>query len=129
MKPGVAERKWEIDSLCHPVRLAHGFWRTTGDTTPFREEFWKAMRTDSGLRMIWPMSQLMRALTSRDDAEVVACLRSIKATHSGTGFIHGSFDQDDPTRYTRSWFAWANSLFGELVLCLAQRKPALLRSI
>jgi meiotically up-regulated gene 157 (Mug157) protein len=45
MKPGVAERKWEIDSLCHPVRLAHGFWRNTGDTTPFGEEFWKAMRT------------------------------------------------------------------------------------
>jgi meiotically up-regulated gene 157 (Mug157) protein len=83
----------------------------------------------SGLRMIWPMSQLMRALTSRDDAEIVGCLRAILATHGGTGFIHESFDQDDPTRFTRSWFAWANSLFGELVLWLAQRKPALLQNI
>ena len=34
MKPGVAERKWEVDSLCHPIRLAHGYWRATGDTAP-----------------------------------------------------------------------------------------------
>jgi meiotically up-regulated gene 157 (Mug157) protein len=310
MKPGVAERKWEIDSLCHPVRLAHGFWRNTGDTTPFGEEFWKAMRIvvetfrvqqrknepgpyrfqrpseiatetqflggygnptrkvglihsmfrpsddaclfpffipgnlfavvslrqiatmanaiahdstlandaeglarevetaahlfgvirnrgsnvwayevdgygtqlfmddantpnlmslaylgvcdydnplyrrtraagwsarnpyffrgaagegigspHSGLRMVWPMSQLLRALTSRDDAEIVGCLRAVKATHGGTGFIHEAFDQDDPTRYTRSWFSWANSLFGELVVWLARSKPALLRNI
>jgi meiotically up-regulated gene 157 (Mug157) protein len=310
MKPGVAERKWEIDSLCHPVRLAHGFWRNTGDTTPFREEFWKAMRTvvetfrvqqrkdepgpyrfqrssdiatetqflggygnptrkvglihsmfrpsddaclfpffipgnllavvtlrkiatmantiahdstlandadglarevetaahlfgvirtrgsnvwayeadgygtqlfmddanapnlmslpylgvcdydnplyrstraavwsarnpyffhgaagegigspHSGLHMIWPMSQILRALTSRDDAEIVGCLRAVKTTHGGTGFIHESFDQGDPARYTRSWFAWANSLFGELIVWLAQCRPALLRNI
>src|SRR5205085_5544775 len=32
----------------------------------------------TGLRMIWPMSHLMRALTSQDDAEIIACLRAIK---------------------------------------------------
>ena len=308
MKPGVAERKWEIDSLCHPIRLAHGFWRQTGDTAPFREEFWQAMRTvvatfriqqrkdepgpyhfqrpseiatetqflggygnptrkiglihsmfrpsddacllpflipsnlfaavslrqlarmadaiahdttlatdadslarevqaaarrfgvigvggsavwayeadgygnqlfmddantpsltslaylgvcanndplfrrtraaawsernpyffrgaswagigspHTGLRMIWPMSHLMRALTSQDDAEIVGCLRAIRATHAGTGFIHEAVDQDNPAQYTRSWFSWANSLFGELVMNLAKWKPALLR--
>src|SRR5690606_37083812 len=35
MKPGVHERKWEIDSLCYPIRLAWHFWKQTGDTTPF----------------------------------------------------------------------------------------------
>ena len=35
MKPGVAERKWEVDSLCYPIRLAHAYWRATGDTSPF----------------------------------------------------------------------------------------------
>ena len=35
MKPGIHERKWEIDSLCYPIRLAHQYWKLTGDTTPF----------------------------------------------------------------------------------------------
>jgi meiotically up-regulated gene 157 (Mug157) protein len=81
----------------------------------------------SGLRMIWPMSYLMRALTSHDDTEIVSGLRAIKATHGGTGFIHEAFDQDNPAQYTRGWFAWANSQLGELIMELAQRKPALLR--
>lgn len=43
----------------------------------------------------------------------------------GTGFMHEAFDQDDPTHFTHAWFAWANSLFGELILDLHQRRPAL----
>ena len=43
MKPGVGERKWEIDSLCYPIRLAHGYWRATGDTAPFDEDWRAAM--------------------------------------------------------------------------------------
>ncbi|WP_372652497.1 glycoside hydrolase family 125 protein, partial [Draconibacterium sp.] len=30
MKPGLHERKWEIDSLCYTVRLAYNYWKTTG---------------------------------------------------------------------------------------------------
>jgi meiotically up-regulated gene 157 (Mug157) protein len=33
-----------------------------------------------------------------------------------TGYMHEGFHPDDPTRYTRAWFAWANSLFSEFVL-------------
>src|SRR3954464_14394713 len=40
MKPGIHERKWEIDSLCFPIRLAYGYWKTTGDTKPFTAD-WK----------------------------------------------------------------------------------------
>ncbi|TWB64071.1 glycoside hydrolase family 125 protein [Nitrospirillum viridazoti] len=310
MKPGVAERKWEIDSLCYPIRLAHGYWRATGDLAPFDEEWRAAMRlvvatlrqqqrkdgpgpyrfqrkaeaptetlaldgygfptrkvglihamfrpsddaclyafnipgnlfavtalrllaplwravggeealaqdalalaaevetavrahgrmTDAagqdiwayevdgfgnrlfmddanvpsllglpylgccaaddplyrrtrarvwsgdnpyffqgtaaegvggpheGLRMIWPMAIIVRALTSDDDAEIRQCLDWLKATHAGTGFMHEAFDQDDPAHFTRSWFAWANTLFGELMIDLLARKPALLRA-
>lgn len=81
-----------------------------------------------GLRMIWPMSIMVRALTSEDDAEIAQCLRWLKSTHAGTGFMHEAFDQDDPSHFTRAWFAWANSLFGELIVDLAQRRPALLRT-
>lgn len=79
-----------------------------------------------GLNMIWPMSIIIRALTSTDDAEIIQCLRWLKTTDAGTGFMHESFDKDDPKHYTRAWFAWANTLFGELILRLAQSKPELL---
>jgi hypothetical protein len=49
------------------------------------------------------------------------------ATHAGTGFMHEAFDQDDPGRFTRKWFAWANTLFGELVLKVRAERPHLLR--
>jgi meiotically up-regulated gene 157 (Mug157) protein len=80
-----------------------------------------------GLRMIWPLAITMRALTSTDDAEVLACLRTLKSTHAGTGFMHEAFDEDDPARFTREWFAWANTLFGELVLKVRAERPHLLR--
>lgn len=80
----------------------------------------------AGLRMIWPMAIVMRALNSDDDSVIRQCLRQLKASHDGTGFMHEAFDQDDPANFTRPWFAWANGLFGELMLDLAHRKPALL---
>jgi meiotically up-regulated gene 157 (Mug157) protein len=79
-----------------------------------------------GLRMIWPLAITIRALTSDDDAEILACLRMLKTTHAGTGFMHEAFDQDDPKTFTRPWFAWANSLFGELILKLHDERPYLL---
>jgi meiotically up-regulated gene 157 (Mug157) protein len=292
MKPGVAERKWEIDSLCYPMRLAHGYWTATRDKTPFDDLWANAMRravatfreqqrkdgkgpyrfqrlnvsptetlmfegygaptrkvglihsmfrpsddaclypflipsnlfavsalrmlatvqreargdtagaTDSealateveaalrkhgrmsdgqggevwayevdgfgnaifmddanvpslsglpllgaadrsdplfrrtaargiggphiGLDMIWPMSIVTHAMNSDDDAVIRQCLTWLKTTHGGTGFMHESFHKDDPAKFTRHWFAWANGLFGELILDLERRKPALL---
>ncbi|OIN61136.1 glycoside hydrolase family 125 protein [Arsenicibacter rosenii] len=75
---------------------------------------------------IWPMSLIMRALTSTDDQEIVAQLRMLKKTHAGTGFMHESFNQDDPSKFTRKWFAWANTLFGELILKVSAERPHLL---
>jgi len=80
-----------------------------------------------GLRMIWPMAITMRALTSNDAAEIRQCLRWLRDTDAGTGFMHEAFDQDDPAHFTRAWFAWANSLFGEMIVKLADTQPALLR--
>ena len=64
-----------------------------------------------GLNMIWPMTIIMQALTSNDDNEIMRCLSMLKNTHGGTGFMHETFHKDDPTNYTRAWFAWANTLF------------------
>nr|MCR5519798.1 glycoside hydrolase family 125 protein [Bacteroidales bacterium] len=71
-----------------------------------------------GVGYIWPMSVMMRAFTSRDDAEIKECIIQLMNTDAGTGFMHESYNADDPKDFTRSWFAWANTLFGELILKL-----------
>ncbi len=83
-----------------------------------------------GYDMIWPMSIMMRAFTSLDDAEIQNCIVSLMNTDAGTGFIHESFHKDDPTNFTRAWFAWQNTLFGELIYKLVSNgKLNLLNSI
>ncbi len=79
-----------------------------------------------GLNMIWPMSIVYRALTTNDEQEIRQCLRVLRDTTAGTGFMHESFFKDDAARFTRPWFAWANTLFGELVVKLAAERPRLL---
>ncbi|QCR24681.1 glycoside hydrolase family 125 protein [Pontibacter sp. SGAir0037] len=79
-----------------------------------------------GQDMIWPMAITMRALTSQDQQEVRECIEVLKRTHAGTGFMHESFHKDDPKNFTRSWFAWANTLFGELLWKTYSENPKLL---
>ncbi len=64
--------------------------------------------------------------TSADDAEIMQSLTTLRDTTDGTGLIHESFNKNNPGDFTRSYFAWANSLFGELVLDILKRKPKLL---
>lgn len=78
-----------------------------------------------GLDQVWPMSIIVRALSSDQDAEIRHALLMLKACHGGTGFMHEAVDKDNPKEFTRAWFAWANSLFGELILDLLKRKPHL----
>lgn len=83
-----------------------------------------------GQNMIWPMSIMMRAFTSSDDEEIKRCVEMLMNTDAGTGYMHESFHKDNPNDYTRRWFAWQNSLFGELVLYLIDSgKLQLLNSI
>ena len=70
----------------------------------------------TGLDQIWPMSIIMKGLTSNNLDEQKECLTQLLATDGGKGLMHESFDKDDPTKFSRAWFAWANGLFGELVL-------------
>lgn len=64
---------------------------------------------------VWPMGLLAKGLSSTDISEVEAVVHKIAEIDAGTGFVHESVNPDDPTQYTRSWFAWVNGLYGELV--------------
>lgn len=82
------------------------------------------------LHMIWPMSIMMKAFTGQNDEEIKACVKMLMDTDAGTGFMHESFYKDDATKFTREWFAWQNTLFGELILKLVNEgKIDLLNSI
>lgn len=78
------------------------------------------------LERFWPMATIVQALTTDDEEEIRRCLFVLKETHAGTHFIHESVDVNDPHRFTRPWFGWANSLFGELILTLAEKHPDVL---
>ena len=83
-----------------------------------------------GYDMAWPMSIMMKAFTSQDDAEIKACIEMLMKTDADTGFMHESFNVNDHYNFTRSWFAWQNTLFGELILKLVNEgKTDLLNSI
>lgn len=64
-------------------------------------------------RYIWHIGLCMQILTSTDAAEKRACFDMISRTHAGTNFMHEGFDVDDPAKFTRPWFAWANTLFSQ----------------
>lgn len=82
-----------------------------------------------GEDMIWPMAIIMKALTTNDEKEIAECVRMLKHTHGGTGFMHETFHKNDPKKFTRSWFAWANTLFGELMIKIQQEHPNLLERV
>lgn len=83
-----------------------------------------------GYDMIWPMSIMMKAFTSQCDEEIKECITMLMKTDAGTGFMHESFHKDDPKNFTREWFAWQNTLFGELIIKLVDDgKLDLLNSI
>jgi meiotically up-regulated gene 157 (Mug157) protein len=79
-----------------------------------------------GIDMIWPISITMRGLTSNNDQEIKMCLDTLQHTHANTGFMHESFHKDDASNFSRKWFAWANTLFGEFVWKVYREKKYLL---
>ena len=86
--------------------------------------FWKGEAGEGiggphiGVEMIWPMSIMMKAFTATDDNEIRECIVQILKTDAGKEFMHESFSRHDASNFTREWFAWQNTLFGELIIKL-----------
>lgn len=79
-----------------------------------------------GPAQIWPMAIIVQAITSDDDVEIKDCLQMLATTTADTYFMHETFNMNDETQFTRRWFSWANSLFGELIIKLASERPHLI---
>ncbi|MGN0746551.1 MAG: glycoside hydrolase family 125 protein [Aristaeellaceae bacterium] len=80
---------------------------------------------------VWPIALCVQAMTATSVSEAAAILRMLLDTHAGTGFMHESFNPDAPERYTRAWFAWANSMFGEMICQLYEqgRLPEVIKAM
>ena len=65
---------------------------------------------------VWPIALIMQGLTSNDKDEIEKLLNDLSHSHANTYFMHESINCNEQEKFTRKWFAWANSLFSELVL-------------
>jgi len=121
-------------SVLHPEQRGYTVYQNTrrmllSESNPF---FFKGKAGEGiggphvGAEMVWPLSIIIRGLTSHDSQEMAVCLKMLQQSNAGTGFMHESFHKDDASHFTRKWFAWANTLFGEFVLKVYHEHPALL---
>ncbi len=65
---------------------------------------------------VWPLSLAMQGITSSDKEEIIKCFNMLIESTNGTGLMHEGVDANDVSKYSRPWFAWANSLFAYFVL-------------
>lgn len=74
--------------------------------------------------MVWPLALAIDGLTSIDSWYAHGVLDRLEDTTAGTGHMHEAFDPDDPARFTRPWFSWADMTYVELALTLAEAHQA-----
>ncbi|MFT4235320.1 MAG: glycoside hydrolase family 125 protein [Microbacterium sp.] len=60
---------------------------------------------------VWPIALAVEGLTSTDPREKRLRCEQLSGIMARTGHMHESFHVDDPGRYTRDWFSWADSMF------------------
>ncbi len=65
---------------------------------------------------IWHISLIIEALTTDNKDDQKRIFEILRSTTAGTGFMHEGFDCNNPYEFTRSWFAWANTLFAIFII-------------
>lgn len=65
---------------------------------------------------VWPIAVAIEAMTSTDPADRRVAVELLENTDARTGYMHESVHVDDPSRYTREWFSWADMTWLDLVL-------------
>jgi meiotically up-regulated gene 157 (Mug157) protein len=73
---------------------------------------------------VWPLAIAMEGLTATDARDRYRALDILEATTAGTNQLHESFDVNDPMRFTRPWFSWADMTYVDLALATIGMSPS-----
>ncbi len=65
---------------------------------------------------VWHIALAMQGLTAKTQDEKREIMEYILATDNGNCYMHEGFNPNDPSEFTRPWFAWANSIVSEFML-------------
>ncbi|MGL5021276.1 MAG: glycoside hydrolase family 125 protein [Mycoplasmatales bacterium] len=65
---------------------------------------------------IWHIALAIQGMTSNSKEEQNEILEMFKKTDAGTNMMHEGVYVNDPNKYTRPWFSWANSMFAEFIM-------------
>ncbi len=64
----------------------------------------------------WPIALAVQGLTDERGEKKRQLIEMIAGSDADTGCIHESIDVDDPKKYSREWFSWANVMYCLLVM-------------
>ncbi|KAK3336798.1 hypothetical protein B0T19DRAFT_489786 [Cercophora scortea] len=82
---------------------------------------WPMAATVAALTAFEPLAGLLEGEDAKKRDEMVAeQLFMVLNSTAGTGVVHETVNAWSGTDWTRSWFGWANGLFGELVVKIAE---------
>lgn len=65
---------------------------------------------------VWPIAIAIEGLVSLDQSEMLSKIELLEKSDAGTGQMHESFDVENPSKFTREWFSWADMTYVDLVL-------------
>ena len=99
MRPELHERKWEIDSLCYPLRLAYHYWKVTGDTGVFDENWLKAVEN---ILQTFKEQQRKEAEALDRERKIQETLITIKKRYGKNAILKGMNLQEGATARERN---------------------------